>query len=92
MAAISAFTRVFDALWRPSKDAAEVATLLGPSSFEARWRSHLRMTGNKEAPSTILRAARYVWSPSPAARGRMRRQRENEILFSPLPACGKKEN
>jgi hypothetical protein len=34
VAAISAFTRVFDALWRPSKDEAEA---LGPSPFEARY-------------------------------------------------------
>ena len=41
-------------LARPSKDAAEVATPPGPSSFAARCRSHLRMTGNKVAPWTTL--------------------------------------
>jgi len=36
--AISAFTRVFDALWRASKD--ERPLTLGPSPFEARlWRA-----------------------------------------------------
>jgi len=30
---MSAFTRVFDALWRPSKDAAEAVTLRGSLSL-----------------------------------------------------------
>ncbi len=40
--ATSAFTRVFDALWRPSKGGGP-----GRASFEARLRSHLRMTVNR---------------------------------------------
>jgi hypothetical protein len=43
VAARSALTRVFDALWRPSKDAE------GPSPFEARPSAeHLRVTDMSE--------------------------------------------
>jgi hypothetical protein len=46
--AISAFTRVFDALWRASKGDGQDVEELGLSSFEARKSAHLRMTNSLE--------------------------------------------
>ena len=67
MAAISAFTRVFGALWRPSKGDGP-----GGASFEARFRSHLRMTDYSLSFSSMCWAAtdcRLAAAPTHSAAG-----------------------
>ena len=79
-AAISAFTRVFDALWRPSKDAAEG----GHAARAGVLRDSLALApqddGKQGGPSTTL--LRKV-IPLLRNRGRMRGQREKRgFVFS----------
>jgi hypothetical protein len=45
---------------------------------------HRKRVGVADAPSTILRAARYGWSPSPTAWGRMKYARRVSRPFPPI--------
>jgi hypothetical protein len=102
---MSAFTRVFDALWRPSKDD-------GPSAsagiLRGSLRSHLRMTANRQIspvpglrfshPNHFKHRCGFAFGPdlrqmTPAVEQAASRSEALAVtLFDSLPAIKRKRN